>query len=347
MTRFIYEQQPARILFGYPILKALTEEISIAASANLWVIASHRFDSLVQQIDELKSVNVLEHFSRVLQHVPHDQVQKARHAVAKSNPDIILAIGGGSAIGLAKAVALKHQIPIWAVPTTYSGSEMTNIYGISSGKEKSVGRSDQVIPGIVFYDPQLSVTLPKRAAATSAINALAHLVEAAYSPSVNPFTLHQSFEGMRIMLKGLQKLAKEESLTFETNTNLLLGACFAGKSLSEAEMGLHHKCAHVLGGSYGLDHSLVHTVLLPYVLSYQWDSLPESIKDQFKEIFNSDSPAQSLMDLIDDLGLPTALKSIGFNKSNAAEAASKVVELDFQNPAPVTQQSVQALLENA
>lgn len=347
MTEFIYNQQSARVIFGRPFLESLSQELPSDSITRLWVIASHRFDYLVERVDDLPNVKVLEHFSRVLQHIPEDQVQKARHAVAKSEADIIIAIGGGSAIGLAKAVALKHPLPIWAVPTTYSGSEMTNIYGITSAGKKIVGRDSRVVPEKVFYDHELSLTLSFDLAAKSALNALAHLIEATYSPNVNPFTYRHALEGLRLVLGGLEELAEKQTLTEGINKKLLLGASFAGKSLTETEMALHHKCAHVLGGSYGLDHASVHAVILPYVLSYQWQSLSVELQRRFKKLFGSDYPPDALINLIQRLGLPASLKDIGFSKNQAEEAARVIFSHNFKNPAPVSHQTVQLLLENA
>lgn len=347
MKKFIHEQQQGRVIFGLPLMEALAHELTNGSEADAWVIASHRFDPLVHHIDELQNISVLDHFSRVLQHVPADQVHKARHAVAKSRPDIIIAIGGGSAIGLAKAVALKHPLPIWAVPTTYSGSEMTNIYGISTAGKKMIGRDYKVLPKKVFYDPDLSLSLPFDIAAKSAVNALAHLIEAVYSRDSNPFTFLHSLEGLRLMSSGIETLAEEGALSAINNEKLLLGASFAGKSLSENEMALHHKCAHVIGGSYGLDHALVHTVMLPFVLSYQWQYLTNEVKGHFNSAFNSDNPASTLLNLVERLGLPTSLQAIGFSKNDAAKAATEIAGLSFKNPAPVTRESIQTLLEQA
>ena len=303
-----------RVIFGHSLPEALKRELPKDHVTKIWMIASQRFESLVEDINELSGVEVTEHFSRVLQHVPVDQVQKARHAVAKSRPDILMPIGGGSAIGLAKAVALKHKLPIWAVPTTYSGSEMTPIYGISAGGKKEVGRHSDVLSNRVIYDPDLSLSLPFEFAAKSAINALAHLIEAAYSVDNNPFTYRQVLGGIRLIIDGLTGLEHQISLTPDINKKLLLGASFAGKSLSEVEMALHHKSAHVLGGSFGMDHASVHTILLPYVFNYQWESLPAEIKNDFTDLFSSEAPPHELLHFINSIGLPSSLSSIGFEK---------------------------------
>ena len=347
MTDFIYEQQQSKLIFGRSFTRALSDELPNNTVLHAWVIASRRFNSVVQAADSLDNFFILEHFSRVLQYVPADQVQKARHSVAKSGANIIMAIGGGSAIGLAKAVALKHPLPIWAVPTTYSGSEMTNIYGISSAGIKEVGRDLNVVPEKVFYDPELSLTLPFDIAAKSALNALSHLIEAVYSSDRNPFTFQHSLEGIRILFSGLKRLSEEKSISAVINEKLLLGASFAGKSLSETEMALHHTCAHVLGGSFSLDHASVHTVMLPYVLKFQWSSLSDEIRIHFKRLFDSDTPANVLFDLIKRLDQPTSLKDIGFRKRDIAKAAELISNLKFNNPATVTQDNIKRLLETA
>jgi len=121
----------------------------------------------------------------------------------------------------------------------------------------------------------------------------------------------------------------------------------ADKSLSETEMGLHHKCAHVLGGSYALDHAGTHTVLLPFVLNDQWESLPAKIREDLMDLFSSDEPPKALLKLITKLGLTSTLKAIGFNKEHSKTAAGKIVQMNFSSPATVTEHSVQKLLENA
>lgn len=347
MIPFNYNQEKRQVIFGYPAAEAIANDLPADSSVNVWIIASHRHDALIQKLNEIESVNILEHFSRVLQYVPQDQVQKARHTVAKLQPDIIIVIGGGSAIGLAKAVVLKHPIPIWAFPTTYSGSEMTDIYGISSADEKMVGRDSRVTPKKVFYDPSLSLSLPFDTAVKSAVNALAHLVEALYSPKINPFTTQHTLEGLRILVNGLWNLTDEKSLSADINEKLLLGACFGGKALAEAEMALHHKCAHILGGRYGLDHASVHTVLLPYVLDYQWDSLGDEIRDHFRDAFKSEYPPKMLKDIITDLGQPASLVDIGFSTDNASEAAAEISGLEFYNPAQITPKAILSMLEKA
>lgn len=344
---FTYQPCPVRVLFGTPLIEALSNELPKGKQTQFWVVASSRLKVQVEELSRLEGVQISEHFSRVIQHVPGDQVQKSRHSVAKLQPDILLAIGGGSAIGLAKAVALKHPIPIWAVPTTYSGSEMTNIYGISAGGEKEVGRSRNVLPENVFYDPALSKNLPLDLATKSAMNAMAHLIEALYSSENNPFTYNSAVQGLEMLLRGMNELSEARLLNEQINEKFLFGACLAGKSLCEVSMGLHHKAAHVLGGSFGIDHASAHTVLLPYIFNYQWKFLDKQIQSDFRIAFGSDHPPLTLRQISDKLNNPINLQEIGFRKQNCAKAASLISKSIFPNPAPVSSENITKLLEEA
>lgn len=311
------------------------------------MIGTGRYNTLIDEIRELPNVEVVHHFDKVVQHVPKESVDKAVEQIQNSGAEVILAIGGGSSVGLAKAMVLDHPLPIWSVTTTYSGSEVTNIYGISTEGKKQVGRADVVMPEKVFHDPALSISLPLELAATSATNAFAHLAEAVYSHKINPVTYELSMLGMSHLLKGMRSLAQEEKLTKETNEDLLFGAYLAGKSLCEVTMGLHHKTAHVLGGNFGMEHSQVHTVILSYTLAYQWEFLSGSLQDDLKEIFDAEFPPAALKKLIEDMGAATDLKNIGFKEKDIPEAAQQICAIDFESPAPITPKNIEEMLENA
>ena len=152
-------------------------------------------DELIKSFGE-KSVY---HFSKVVQHVPKVVVEEALALANENQSNLIIAIGGGSAIGLAKAMALENRIPILAVPTTYAGSEMTTIYGISADGVKTVGRDMIVLPRSVIYDPSLTKEMPLSLAATSSMNAMAHLIEALYAHDCNPVTYQLSLTGIRYL----------------------------------------------------------------------------------------------------------------------------------------------------
>ncbi len=262
-------------------------------------------------------------------------------------PDLLLSIGGGSATGLAKAIALEYPVPIWAAPTTYSGSEMTNIYGISSSGKKIVGRDEKVLPKTVFYDPSLSENLPKGLAVKSAMNAMAHLIEAVYSTNNNPFSYQNAIQGIRSVYNGMIDMSIQKSMDTEINEKFLLGSCLAGKTLCEVSMALHHKAVHVLGGSFGMDHASVHTVLLPYVFNFQWPHLEKQAKNDFWNIFSNGHPPSILQKTVKKLGAPITLRELGFQKKDAKKAASQLMALTFDNPAPMNQASLTRLMKNA
>ncbi|MEO0896816.1 MAG: maleylacetate reductase [Bacteroidota bacterium] len=286
-------------------------------------------------------------FDEVIQHVPIQLVNKALAQFNTQKADVLVAMGGGSTIGLAKAIVKEVDMPIIAVPSTYSGSEMTNIWGIRGETGKTTGRMTAVLPKIVVYDPQLSLRMPLSLAATSAMNAMAHLIEALYAVDGNPMTYHQSLLGMKTLVEGMTQLAQEQALSLEANEQLLLGASLAGAALAEVSMALHHKTAHVLGGSFGMDHSKVHSVMQSYVLDYQWPFLSTRTQSDFQEVFQHEKPALQLRELSKAMGNPTTLEEINFRREDIPAAVEIMLQNPYPNPAPLSELGLTTLLTNA
>lgn len=342
---FTYRSFPNRIYFGKgkrTILPELLKDYH-----KVLVLATGRLDGEVKKLQDALGADRVVHFSKIIQHVPETLVAEAKEFRSIHQPEVVVAIGGGSAIGLAKALALDQYIPQIAIPSTYSGSEQTNIFGISTEVGKTTGRNDQVLPGVVIYDSELTVGMPKLLAATSAMNAMAHLMEAIYSPTANPVTRSIALQGMEVIKKGMENLAQSDSLTEESNENLLLGAYLAGKCLCEVEMSLHHKACHTLGGSFGLDHASVHTVMQSYILDFQWDFLSEEMKNDFKNVFQSENPALELRRLAGNCWAKTDLQSLGFGEENIPKAVELMLAKPYANVRPLTQENLSELLRKA
>jgi alcohol dehydrogenase class IV len=311
------------------------------------VIGSPRVQPVVKPLRAALGPDRLVIFEEVVQHVPDTLVARALAVCRAAGAQALLAIGGGSAIGLAKGIALDNHLPIIAVPTTYSGSEMTNIWGISSGGNKTTGRDPAVLPALVVFDPELTAGLPFRLAANSAMNAMAHLVEAVYAQPNNPITYHYSLLGIARLRAGMQALAGQRELSPAANEQLLFGAYLGGKALGEVSMALHHKTAHVLGGSFGLEHSEAHTVMLPYALAYQWPALPDYQQQDFRAALEHEQPPRALQDLARGLGCPTSLREIGFAEAHIPQAVQIMLQNPYPNPAPLEAGRLRQMLQAA
>jgi len=342
---FSYRSYPNHVYFGAGKIKILPGLLK--DYQKVMVIATERLAKYVEPLKTALGSAQVTWFSKVVQHIPESLVSEATIFREKQHPDIIVAIGGGSAIGLAKAMALEKYIPQVVIPTTFSGSEQTNIYGISAGGVKKTGRDDKVLPGIVIYDPALFLTMPRDLAVTSAMNAMAHLMESMYSPSENPVTRNNAMLGMNTIKIGIEELALTVSLTESAIEKLMFGSFLAGKCLCEVEMALHHKVAHVLGGSFGMEHSTVHTVLQSYVLAYQWPYLSQEIQNDFKQVLKSGHPPRALKELAERAGAKTDLKSIGFREEDIEKAAEIIISKPYVNVAPVAKEKIVRMLSDA
>ena len=286
-------------------------------------------------------------WEEVVQHVPVELAERARAAASDAGVDVVVSLGGGSSTGLAKALALSHDLPIVAVPTTYAGSEMTPIYGLTGGRHKQTGKDLRVLPRVVVYDPELTLGLPAGVTGPSAFNALAHCVEALYAPGCNPVTSALALEGVRAIHRSLPTvMAAPEDLT--GRTDLLYGAYLAGVALGATGTGLHHKLCHVLGGTFNLVHADTHSVILPHAVAFNRAALPEEMARLSEALgVPGGDPAGALWDLAVASHVPTSLADLGLTAEDLPEAARRAAAEITVNPAPVDEAALTGLLQRA
>ncbi|MFC4950436.1 maleylacetate reductase [Pseudonocardia sp. GCM10023141] len=326
MLDFTYEALPARILFGAGAARTrLAAEVQRLGSTRVLLVASERDAERVREIVAPFAGSVAATFTAVREHVPIATAQAARELAARSQADAVLCIGGGSTIGAAKAVALTARIPIIAVPTTYSGSEVTPIWGLTEGDRKTTGVDLAVLPRVVVYDPELTASLPSELATASGLNAMAHGVEALWAPGHNPVSSVIAEEGIAALAVGLRAGDPEP---------LLRGGWLAASAFAVTGSGLHHKLAHVLGG-LGLPHARTHAVLLPHVLAFNAPGAPEAAA-RVARALGVDDPVAGLRALAADLRIPRGLRELGLREEQLAEVAALAEPaVPKDNPVPV------------
>jgi maleylacetate reductase len=278
-------------------------------------------------------------------HVPIETAEAARAEARRLDADVCIAVGGGSTTGLAKAIALELGLPILAIPTTFAGSEMTPIWGLTEGGAKRTGRDPKVLPRVVIYDPVLTLTLPPEIAGPSGMNAIAHCVEALYAENANPITSLMAEEGIRALAESLPRVvARSDDL--EARTNALYGAWLAGACLGSVGMALHHKLCHTLGGSFNLPHAETHGVILPYAAAYNLEAAREAMR-RVARALGVGNAAAGLYELGRRLGAPKGLRELGMKEGDLDRAASLAAQNPYYNPRPVTREGMRALLEEA
>jgi maleylacetate reductase len=345
MLDFNYQAFEARIVFGPGKVSELPAEIERFEARSVLVISTGSQRAVADiAIDALGSAFAARIDGAVM-HVPREHVVNALETVRQHGCDCVVAIGGGSALGVAKGVALETGLPVVAVPSTYAGSEMTDIWGISEGDGKTTGRDKRVVPKTVIYDPDLTRGLPGRLAGPSGINAMAHSVEALYAQNRNPVLAMIAEEGIRAMASGLPSVC-DGSAGDDARGQALYGAFMCGLALATATMGIHHKLCHVIGGTFRLPHAETHTIILPHATHYNRDAAPEAMQ-AIARALNADSAASGIFDLAKKIGAPTALKDLGLDEKNLDRAADIATASPYYNPQPVDREGVRALLDAA
>jgi maleylacetate reductase len=278
-------------------------------------------------------------------HVPASVVQSVSEFARSANVQGVVAAGGGATIGLAKILALHEQIPYVAVPTTYAGSEMTPICGITATGEKRTGRDERVLPNSVIYDPLLTLDLPWPISASSGLNAIAHAAEGLYAPDSNPIVQLMAEEGIRAMAKGLRRLATKLH-DAEARGTCLYGAWLCGSVLGQAGMAIHHKLCHVLGGSLDLPHAETHAVMLPHTIGYNADFTPHAMA-RISRALNAEDAAMGLYQLGAELGAPSALRELGVQERDLSSIVDMTLANPYWNPRPLQRHDLMEMLHRA
>jgi maleylacetate reductase len=345
MISFVYQALPARVIFGVGSLKQLPAEVDLLGLRRTLVLCTPYQRADAEKIAVLLGVRVVGIYDQATMHVPMELAERARAHVKQHNIDGLVTVGGGSTTGLAKAIAMTTGLATVAVPTTYAGSEMTPIWGLTVGEEKTTGRDVHILPRTVIYDPSLTVTMPAMLSATSGMNAIAHCVEALYAENANPIMSLMAEEGIRALAASLPKVMKEPG-DLEARGEALYGAWLGGCVLGAVGMALHHKLCHVLGGTFNLPHAEVHTVVLPHATAYNAKAAPEAMR-RIARALNSKEAAAGLYDLEAKLGTPLTLAALGMKPAQLDRAADLAVKNPYFKPRPITREGIRALLEDA
>jgi alcohol dehydrogenase class IV len=341
----VYNATPSRIVFGAGSLAKVVEAVEAHGARRAVVVSTPGRQDLAKRVVSLLGARCCGIIPEAVSQVPIELARRGRMLAAEMKADCIVSVGGGASIGLGKGIALEYAKPIVAIPTTYAGSEMTGFCGITIDGVKRMHTSLNMLAATVIYDPELSVGLPLDVSMASAMNALAHCVDAVYVSTVSPIILAAAHEGAAVLMDAMPRVAADPR-NLAARTDLLYGAYLAGAALTGG-FAYQHGLAHTLGGSFGIAHGLSHALVLPHVAAYNKRHAPRELA-RLSQAMGVAELGPALFDLLKGIGLPTSLAEVGFQKGDIARAADITVETDNGlNPGPVTRADVEALLDDA
>jgi maleylacetate reductase len=344
---FVYQALPMRVSFGAGRCAEVAAELDHLGLARVLVLCTAGQVATARIVADALDSRCAGVFAGAVMHVPVEVADRACDLAAELGADGCVAVGGGSTVGLGKAIALRNGLPVIAVPTTYAGSEMTPVWGLTEDGVKRTGRDPVVLPRSVVYDPDLTVSLPVELSVTSGLNALAHAAEGLYAPDVSPIVALMAHEGARSIISALPRIAAAPTDP-AARADALRGAWLCGAVLGATSMSLHHQLCHILGGTFGLPHAQVHTVVLPHALAFTLPAAPAAggALGEALGVAPGDVP-KALQALAAGLGAPSDLKSLGMPADGVPEVVRQVLARPYPNPRPVTADGVRALLDRA
>jgi maleylacetate reductase len=345
---FVYNAWPGRVVFGAGALGKLGEEVRRLGLGRVLVLATPSHEADAQALAAgLGDVAAGVHAKAVM-HVPVGTAREACDEARRLRADGVVALGGGSTIGLAKAIALELGLPILAVPTTYAGSEMTPIWGLTEGGFKKTGRDPRVLPRLVIYDPALLLGLSPATTAASGMNAMAHCVEALYAVDGNPIIALMAEEGLARLAESLPTAVREPG-NLDARADTLCAAWLAGTCLGAVSMALHHKLCHSLGGSFNLPHAETHTAILPHATAYNAPAAPDAMA-RIARVLDAgagQSAAAAIFDLAVGCGAKMRLAELGLSEADLDRATEIALAAPYPNPRPLDRTAIRQLLEDA
>lgn len=343
----VYNATPARVVFRPGGVSSLREEVSRLGRSRALVVTTPGRRELGEHAARIIGDLCIGVLAEAVSQVPIELAVHGREIAREAGADCLVSIGGGAAVGLGKGIALGEPLPVIAVPTTYSGSEMTGFCGITIDGVKRMHTSLNMLASTVVYDAELSLSLPPAVSAASAMNALAHCVDAVYLPTLSPLLAPAAAQGAETIADALPRVMANPA-DVKARNDLLYGAYLGGAALTGG-FALQHGLAHVLGGSFGIEHGLSHALVLPHVAAYNSRFAADALNPIAVALKNSNLGA-ALFDLLADSGLPTRLTEVGMSESDveaAVEITLATEEDGNPNPGPVTAEAVRGILRDA
>ena len=342
---FVYQPPTTRVVFGSGTRASLADEVERLGISRALVLATPEQRDTAEDIVAALRRRAVGVFAAAAMHTPVAITDEALALVRKRDADGLVAIGGGSTIGLAKALVLRCGLPQIAVPTTYAGSEMTPILGQTQGNRKVTQRDESLRPRTVVYDVDLTLTLPASLSAASGFNAIAHAAEAFYAPDGNPIVSMMAQEGIAALANALPKIIHTPTDPVARHS-ALYGAWLCGHCLGTTGMGLHHKLCHILGGTFDLPHAQTHAVILPHAMAYNASAAPHAMARIARALDTCDA-ISGLNTLVRALALPLSLREIGMPERGIAAAADLAVRDAYPNPRALDRDALAAMLMRA
>ncbi|WP_424140127.1 maleylacetate reductase [Roseomonas chloroacetimidivorans] len=345
MDAFTYEALPGRVIFGSGTLARVAEEVRALGCRRVIVLSTPEqrgdAEALAARLGDLAAGL----FSGAAMHTPVEVTKRALEIVRQAGAGCTVALGGGSTTGLGKAIALRTDLPQIVIPTNYAGSEATPILGETEHGRKVTQRTLKVLPEVIIYDVELTLSLPASLSATSGMNAIAHAVEALYARDSNPVINGMAEQGIAALARALPTIRHDPS-DRAARSDALFGAWACGVCLGAVGMSLHHKLCHTLGGSFDLPHAPTHTVVLPHAAAFNAPAAPDAMARAAKALDVQDAPA-GLFDLARSLGAPTSLRELGVAEGELDRVADLATTQPYWNPRPVDRRGIRALLDDA
>ncbi|MEU3983999.1 maleylacetate reductase [Streptomyces sp. NPDC026672] len=340
----VHETLPTRVLLGPGARHAIPAETERLGSRRVLLVATRSARPAADELAAALGPRLTACFDRPVAHTPVTVTEEALRTLRERDADSVVALGGGSAVGLAKALSVRTGLPQIAVPTTYAGSEVTPVLGETRDSVKTTRRDPAIAPGTVVYDPDLTLTMPPGLTRTSALNALAHAIEALWAPDATAATDALATEAAEGILTALPAVLADPR-ALPGRARLQESAWLAGLCLAGIRMGLHHQLAHALGGTFDLPHAELHALLLAHVLAFNLPSAPKAAA-RLRRITGGD-PVAAVADLARGHDGPTTLRALGVPRASLRTIAERIAAEPYPNPRPLEAGALLGLLENA
>ncbi|MBU0584105.1 MAG: maleylacetate reductase [Alphaproteobacteria bacterium] len=345
MDSFTFPGLTTRVVFGSGTMERTEEEVRRLGHDKAMVLSTEHqkedAERLAASLGDLSAGT----FSGAVMHTPVEVTEKAVEIFRTSGATAVVSLGGGSTVGLGKAIALRTGADQVVIPTTYAGSEMTDILGETSAGEKTTRRSPDIRPETVIYDVDLTLGLPVELTVTSAMNAIAHAMEALYAPDRNPVTVLMCKDAMAAFREAIPRLI-DDPRNRTARAQALYSAWCCSTALGHSSMALHHKLAHVFGGSFDTPHAETHAILLPYTTAFNEAAVPDLLRP-IADAFGGRSAGGAIWDFAQSVGSPLSLKDIGIQETDLDRAATIAVKNAYANPRPIDLGSIRELLQAA